>query len=337
MKINFKIAGKNKKTIAIVIFVLLAMFLSVIYVPKSFRFEETKIFAVEKGQSDGKIARELEDAGIIKSGYFLRAYLLITGKHSKLQAGKYNFSSNMSMAEIANKLAKGDVINQTITILEGWDARDIGKYLESKDICKQAEFLELVKKDYSHDFDILKDIPASAGIEGFIFPDTYKISGSEDAEDIIKDSIANLDKKLTQELREAIAAQKKSIFEIITMASILEKEVKSLEDKKVVSGILWTRMKIGMPLQVDATINYITDGNAPGVATKDTRIDSPYNTYKYTGLPLGPISSPGMDSILAAIYPKETNYLFYMSSRSGKTIFSKTLQEHNTAVAKYLN
>jgi UPF0755 protein len=92
-----------------------------------------------------------------------------------------------------------------------------------------------------------------------------------------------------------------------------------------------------MPLQVDATINYITNGNDPGVATKDTRIDSPYNTYKYAGLPLGPISSPGMDSILAAIYPKETNYLFYMSSRSGKTIFSKTLQEHNMAVAKYLN
>ena len=121
------------------------------------------------------------------------------------------------------------------------------------------------------------------------------------------------------------------------MASILEKEVKTTEDKKIVSGILWKRLVNDMSLQIDSTINYITNKSEARVAIKDTKIDSPYNTYKYQGLPLGPISNPGIDSILAAIYPIESPYWYYLSaSTTGKTIFSKTLLEHNQAVAKYL-
>jgi UPF0755 protein len=110
--------------------------------------------------------------------------------------------------------------------------------------------------------------------------------------------------------------------------------VRGLDDKKIVSGILWKRLAIGMPLQLDATINYITDKNVPGVSIKDTKIDSPYNTYKYKGLPKGPISNPGTDSIMAAIYPKTTNYWFYLSD--GITHFSETLEQHNIARALYL-
>jgi UPF0755 protein len=126
----------------------------------------------------------------------------------------------------------------------------------------------------------------------------------------------------------------KSVFEIITMASMLEKEVRSLEDKKIVSGILWKRMEVGMPLQLDATINYITVKSNPGVAVKYTKIDSTYNTYKYVGLPKGPISNPGMNSIIAAINPKDSPYWFYLSD--GRTIFSKTFEDHCTNKAKYL-
>ena len=146
--------------------------------------------------------------------------------------------------------------------------------------------------------------------------------------------LVNFDKKLTPELRTQIQKQKKTIFEIITMASMIEKEVRSLNDKKIVSGILWKRISIGMPLQLDATINYITDKNDPGVAIKDTKIDSPYNTYKYKGLPKGPISNPGIDSTTAAIYPTQTKYWYYLTD--GTTIFSETLQQHNEAKAKYL-
>jgi len=121
------------------------------------------------------------------------------------------------------------------------------------------------------------------------------------------------------------------------MASMIEKEVQTPEDKKMVSGILWKRITEGMPLQVDATVNYITGKHDKGVQIKDTVIDSPYNTYKYYGLPKGPISNPGMDSIQAAIYPQKSVYWYYLSAtKTGETIFSKTLEEHNLAISKYL-
>ena len=145
----------------------------------------------------------------------------------------------------------------------------------------------------------------------------------------------NFDKKLTPELNKEIANQKKSIFDIVTMASIIEKEVRKMDEKEIVSGILWKRISIGMPLQLDSTVNFITDGNDPSVSIKATKIDSPYNTYKYHGLPKGPISNPGLGSILSAIYPKKTNYWFWLSD--GITHFSETLQQHNIAKAKYLD
>jgi len=147
--------------------------------------------------------------------------------------------------------------------------------------------------------------------------------------------LSNFEKKLTQELKDEIQKQKKSVFDIITMAAMLEKEVRTLSDKKIVSGILWKRLEAGMPLQIDATINYITGKSDPGATIKDTKIDSPYNTYKYKGLPKGPISNPGMSSITAAIEPTDSPYWFYLSD--GATYFSKTLEEHNVNKAKYLD
>jgi UPF0755 protein len=180
----------------------------------------------------------------------------------------------------------------------------------------------------------LQDKPKDVGLEGYLFPDTYEITLGNNCDDILNAMLENFDQKLTPALRTEITNQKKSIFEEITMASLLEKEVKTLDDKKIVSGILWKRISIGMPLQLDSTVNYATGKSDASVLIKDTKIDSPYNTYKYPGLPKGPISNPGMDSIMAAIYPKATNYWYYLSD--GKTIFSETLEQHDIAKAKYL-
>jgi UPF0755 protein len=182
----------------------------------------------------------------------------------------------------------------------------------------------------------LKDKPKSLNLEGYIFPDSYKIRKEETIEDIINKTLQNFDKKVTPELRQEIEKQNKTIFEIITMASLLEKEVKTLEDKKIVSGILWKRLENNMPLQVDATISFITGKKDANISIEETKIDSPYNTYKYKGLPLGPISNPGLESIIAAIYPESSDYWYYLSTPEGETVFSKTLEEHNIAKAKYL-
>ena len=243
----------------------------------------------------------------------------------------------MPVFEIINKLSAGDTIKDSITILEGYTISDIAKLIEKKELYPKDEFLNSAKQDFSKDSPFLKDKPQNASLEGYIFPDTYFVSQGQNLHDLIKTALSNFGKKLTSELTNEISKQKKSIFEIVTMASMIEKEVRSLEDKKIVSGILWKRLSAGVPLQVDATVNYVTGKKPATTAISDTKIDSPYNTYQNPGLPAGPISNPGLESILAAIYPTESQYWYYLSANgSGKTIFSKTLDEHNTARAKYL-
>ncbi len=333
-----KIETKTLKKITSVIgILLLAAFLFVffeIYIPINPISHETITYTVPKGWGDHDIAKDLEKLGIIRSDYFFRFYVIISLQYSSLQAGKYNLSPRMSTYKIVKKMVQGDVLKNKLVIPEGWDIKDIAEYLESKGICSKDDFIQLSNKDFSQEFDFLKDKPKNVGLEGYLFPDTYEVSEGQTCQDIIITMLANFEKKLTPELREQIINQEKSIFDIVTMASMIEKEVKTLEDKKIVSGILWKRLKIGMPLQIDATINYITGKNDPGVAIKDTKIDSPYNTYRYKGLPKGPISNPGIDSIAAALNPTDSPYWFYLSD--GRTIFSKTLEEHNTAKAKYL-
>ncbi|MCX6721407.1 MAG: endolytic transglycosylase MltG [Candidatus Staskawiczbacteria bacterium] len=338
MKIPKKISQKDlKKIIEIIGVILLVIFIFLcfeIYIPVNAASHETIVYTAKKGMGDDEIARDLQKLGIIRSNLFFEFYVVASFQHSSLQAGRYNLSPRMSVYQIVKKLVQGNVIKETLVIPEGWDSRDIGKYLESKHVCTKDEFLKVASKDYSAEFDFLKDKPKDIGLDGYLFPDTYQASGVESCDDIVLSMLANFDKKVTPEIRSEIVKQNKSIFDIITMASMIEKEVKSLSDKKIVSGILWKRIAIGMPLQLDCTINYITDGNDPSVSIKNTKIDSPYNTYMYKGLPKGPISNPGIDSITAAIYPTKTNYLYWLSD--GKTIFSQTLDQHNAAKAKYL-
>lgn len=296
----------------------------------------TSIITVKRGESNQEIASQLTNAGIISHGFSFRLSALLSFSYHKLQAGRYEVSSALSPMEIVQKMAAGQTVKTTITIPEGWDIQDIAEYLADKKILSQEDFIKATNANYEG-FDFLADKPKKLGLEGYLFPDTYEMPESGEATDLARVMLSNFDKKLTPDLRQEITRQKKSIFKIITMASILEKEVKTLEDKKMVAGILWKRIAEGMPLQVDATVNYITRKDHPGALLADTKIDSPYNTYKYYGLPLGPISNPGIDSIIAAIYPTKSPYWYYLSSqKTGKTIFSKTLDEHNLAAAKYL-
>jgi UPF0755 protein len=331
-----------KKFVTIIGVLLLTVFLLLffeIYVPANPISHETITYTVVKGWGDDEIAKDLKKIGVIRSEFFFKFYVAVSFQHANLQAGKYSISPRMSIYQIAKKMAWGNVIKEKILIYEGWDIKDIGEYLESKDICKEAEFIEAANKDYSAEFDFLNPSaggkPKDIGLEGYLFPDTYQISEGASCDDIVLAMLSNFDKKLTPDLKAQISEQKKSVFEIITMASMIEKEVRTISDKKIVSGILWKRLSVGMPLQLDATVNYATGKSDASCSIKDTKIDSPYNTYKYKGLPKGPISNPGMDSIVAALNPTKTAYWFYLSD--GITHFSKTLEEHTEAKAKYLD
>lgn len=323
---------------------LAAFFVAVVFLFLCFEFyipadpfsHATVTDTVQKGDNAYSIGDNLQKLGLIRSSRMFQLYVLVSFQWESLQAGQYAFSPKMSMYQMAKAMSDGDVIKNQITIVEGWDENDIAVYLSQKGICTKADFSRIISSNYSSQFDFLKDKPKSADLEGYLFPDTYEIAKGESCQDVVDLMLKNFGKKLTPDLRNAIAGQHKSIFEVMTMASILEKEVRTVNDKKIVSGILWKRISIGMPLQVDSTVNYITGKNTPGVSLQDTKINSPYNTYKYYGLPPGPISNPGIDSIMAAIYPIHTSYLYYLTGFDDETIFSDTLQEQQAAEKKYL-
>lgn len=321
-----------------------------VFMPQGGEAHET-IFKVHEGMSLFAIARALEEEHLIANRWLFVAYVIAKGWHNDLKAGTYLLYSAMGISTIAQKISSGDVISQTITIVEGWNVRDIGWYLENKGLFMAEELFELVgfpaadysqqtefpfPKDFSSEFEFLRDKPKSVGLEGYLFPDTYQLEYGAGVEQAVKMMLANFDRKVSKDLREEIKRQGKSLYEIITMASLIEKEVHGARDRKIVSGILWKRLKAGMPLQVDATISYITGRKTTKISKEETQIDSPYNTYRYAGLPLGPIANPGLESIMAAIYPEESNFWYYLSAPDGKTIFSRTLEEHNRAKAKYL-
>jgi len=338
----------EKKIIATI---LLIIFLSLIAYANQALFSslnkeaEAKLFTISKGETVKGVALNLKKENLIKEPYAFIVYVSILGKYSKVQAGEYFLSPQMSVSQIANMFINGETAKEKLAIIEGWDLIDLAEYFQDKNIIDPENFYNLTGaptetntnvKKLSEKFDFLKDKPENLSLEGYLFPDTYYFDKNDDAESIIEKALSNFGEKLTPELRNEIKKQKKTIFEIVTMASMIEKEVKTIEDKKIVSGILWKRLNSGMGLQVDATVLYALKKENSKVYTKDTQFDSPYNTYKYQGLPLGPISNPGADSIIAAIYPIKTNYLYYLSAPDGKTIFSKTLEEHNYNKAKYL-
>ncbi len=308
-----------KKSLITILLFCLFIFILVqgFYFSKNPQGQE-EFFLVKKGDSVFQIGQNLEERGFIKNKYLFNLYVLASGKQFKLQAGEYVLSSSMSISKISQKLISGNIVKEIITIPEGWNLRDIAWYFENKGMFQAEELYEMTE------------------LEGYLFPDTYEISRGASLEEIIKKMTDNFNKKLTPELREDIQKQEKTVSEIVIIASLLEKEIQTLEDKKMVAGILLNRLQVGMPLQIDATITYITKKQTTNISKEDTQIDSPYNTYKYTGLPLGPICNPGMESIKAAIYAQPNSYWYYLSTPEGETIFSKTLEEHNIAKAKHL-
>ncbi|MBI2003227.1 MAG: endolytic transglycosylase MltG [Candidatus Wildermuthbacteria bacterium] len=295
-----------------------------VFIPGNTDSTDQAIFRIEKGASAKDISLRLRDLGFVRFVTPFRLFLMLTNTAHRLQAGDYMISRAMTPYAISQKFFRGEVIKERFTVIEGWNIQDIALALEAKTGISKESFTATTQhtEEYAERFSVLKDKPDTVGLEGYLFPDTYEISPSDNAQTIVENMLLNMEKKMTQELRAASAARKKSVFQILTMASLLEKELKTRDEKRMGAGILWTRLRIGMPLQVDATVEY-----ARG---------SLYDTYKYRGLPPGPIANPGMESIEAALNPTESSSLYYLTKPDGTAVFSKTLEEHNTAKRLYL-
>ncbi len=247
---------------------------------------------------------------------------------------------------------------ETIRVLEGWTTRDIGQYFAAEGKWTEKEFLDesgwpMIDyrnnkkkpelRDWSNDFPFLQDKPEYYGLEGYLYPDTYRIYASSTISEVIEKMLGNFDSKLDDKMRADIKKQGKSIYEIVTMASIIEKEAPlnyatgDNREARIISGIFWNRLEIGQGLQSDATLTYIFGDNNPAHSGKDLEIDSPYNTYKYRGLPPGPIANPGILAIQAAIYPIATDYYYFLTSPGDNNVYyARSYDEHLKNKYKYL-
>lgn len=315
---------------------------------------EEKSFSIPSGTSTKQVAASLEREDLISRALFFELYIYFKHQGSKIKAGNYVLSSDMSIREIAGVLTAGDVINNQIkfTIIEGWTLADISKALRDAGILESPS-IDFSPQEFAGDFPYLADqIRNYASLEGYLFPDTYFIAKDAAPDEIAKKMLANFDRKLTAEMRNKIEKNGRNIHETVIMASIVEKEVgrnlkkgtklgegeiKTMaEERRLVAGVFYNRLKIGMALNSDATIGYITGSNVSRATLEETKIDSPYNTYKYPGLPPGPISNPSLDALAAAIEPADTDYLYFVTDPAGKAYFAETFEEHQVNRAKYL-
>lgn len=284
-------------------------------------FPSGTIFEVPDGATLSETAHILEEKGIVRSSFALRVYIALVKNDRPIISGFYLLPERESLSMIAERIVVGEYrINRVkILIPEGFDVWNLTKALTSAMPTFDGEkFLSIAQKD-----------------EGYLFPDTYFFFTTVTPEEAVTKMRVNFDEK-TKTIAGKLAASGRSLSDIVIMASIIERETVTPEDRRIVSGILWKRIKLKMPLQVDAAFNYVNGKSTYDLTLNDLQIDSRYNTYKYKGLPPGPIANPGLDTILAALEPTETPYLYYLSAKDGTMHYAKNFEEHKKNKLKYL-
>lgn len=291
---------------------------------------------IEKGSTVGRIARELKDAGLIEYRWAFVLFAKVTGNADSFQYGTYVLNTDMDYLELVTNLQKTASFRATVTVMipEGAELREIIATLDEKNVCSAEELWDAVE-NHPFDYDFLQNLPERENrLEGYLFPDTYEFFEQSDAVTVLTKFLDNFEVKFSQELRDRAQEIGMSIDEVVTLASIIEREAASDEDRATVSSVFHNRLNSTQYplLQSCATVQYVLQERKPVLTYDDIKIDSPYNTYLYEGLPIGPIASPGLASIKAALYPETTDYYFFVVTADGTHIFSKTLAEHNAAV-----
>jgi UPF0755 protein len=301
---------------------------------------ETEELTVEEGAGLSLIAQELADRELISSPFWFKVYTKLDGSARSVQAGVFELQSGMSYATIIDILGEGDSEEVVITIPEGYTLKQISEEVTSKlDITttEWALMTGLASPLESHPFIIAADKPDHVDLEGYMFPDTYHFFANATAEEVatklLEEMEANVEVAgISDNLSEAVP----TIHDALTLASIVEREVRSPDDMATVAGLFYNRLEIGMALQADSTVNYFTGKDTPSVSLSDTEIESLYNTYLHTGLPPGAISNPGLNALQAVADPVSTDYFYFLTSPEGDVYYATTFEEHIVNRSLYL-
>jgi UPF0755 protein len=289
---------------------------------------------IPPGAGPAAIGRRLTAAGVVRDEASFRIALWRSGQARRLQAGEYRFDRAMSAREVIDKLVRGEVFTRPVTFPEGLTMRQMSQIYERDGVGSASDFMRAAQN-----VELIRDIdPGARDLEGYLFPNTYSLPRKSSAADLIERMVTAFRDALTPELVERAAVRGLSVREFVTFASLVEKETAKSEERPVVAAVYANRLKIGMGMQCDPTVIYALEraGRYTGNLTReDLKVDSPYNTYRYAGLPPGPIASPGRASLEAAANPAAVPYLYFVSRNDGSHVFSTTLDEHNRNVFEY--
>jgi peptidoglycan lytic transglycosylase G len=298
-------------------------------------FTEAEVFVeIPPGASTASMASRLADAGVVPNPVAFRAAVWMRKAGRRLQAGEYRFDRPATPMEVVDRIARGDVFLRSITFREGLTIRQMAALYEEKGFGPADDFVKAASKP-----DRIRALdPQAPDLEGYLFPNTYALPRRATAETLVDRMVVEFEKVLSPELRAQATARGLSMRELVTLASIVEKETGAAQERPLVSAVYTNRLRIGMSLQCDPTVIYALEraGNYDGnIRRADLSIDSPYNTYRYPGLPPGPIAAPGRASLEAAANPASVPYLYFVSRNDGSHVFASTLDEHTRNVRQF--
>lgn len=290
---------------------------------------------VEPGTGAGEILSRLEGAGVLPDALLARLYLVYGLGDPSLKAGEYRFDEPLSTPEVLDVLIRGKVVTYPVTLIEGLTLQEIADTLAAKGFGDLETFLqEMRRSDRIADLD-----PQAENLEGYLYPDTYHFARGTSESEIVATLVRTFRKRFASEVEPLVdTAGRRTVRELVTLASIVEKEARLGDERGRIAGVYANRLRIGMGLYADPTVIFALklrgtwDGN---LRRKDLKLDSPYNTYVYPGLPPGPICSPGVASLVAAAAPEETPHLYFVSRNDGSHVFARTLAEHNRNVTRW--
>lgn len=304
-------------------------------------------FIVQPGETAAQVAQRLYEAGLISDPELFRRYLQYTGMDAGLEAGTYTLRKTMTIPEIAEALQTGLRPERVVTIREGLRLEEVASAVAAQTGVSEGEFLQLVTTGWREtslkQYGFLADLPPTATLEGFLFPETYRLPEELTAYDVVARMLSTFDARVTEEMRLAAANQGLNIYQMVTLASIVEREAVIPEERPIIAGIFLNRLNAGWLLNADPTVQYALGYDEKTGAwwrrlyfdelgvTSLADIDNPYNTYRYPGLPPGPICSPGLASIQAVAFPADTEYFYFIADchkQDGSHLFARTEEEH---------
>ncbi len=272
----------------------------------------------------------LYDGGVIRSRLAMAIHLVLTGRRTELHAGTYMFNGDLTLPMVLNIVTKKQSLQGEveITLLEGWTAKQMAEPLSQNLQFSADDYIAAIETPANFTQDWLDEARRLGTLQGFLFPDTYRFFVDASASDVITNQLDNFDQRFTEQMKTDLAVSGRSLYDAVTLASIVEKEAQSSEDKKIVAGIFWKRIDASKALESDATINYITEKSDETPSYGDLQVESAYNTYRNVGLPPTPICNPGLDSLMAVVYPTPSDYWFFLTTPDDEMKYSATYEEH---------